>query len=87
MITVEVLKDDKGTCKEVAEIFFDKDGLEDLLARLTLIKDGKADHIHLMSETWGLGDLSETALRPDSLLIHHLQLTFVRASDSNETAR
>ncbi len=77
MITVEIVLDKERNCKEIVEIYFDRDGLADLQARLALIETGKADHIHLMSETWGLGDLDETKRRDTNLLVHHLQLSLV----------
>lgn len=77
MITVEIVLDESGKCKEIVEIYFDEDGLIELQARLALLQNGKADHIHLMSESWGLGDLSETKRRDSNLLAHHLQLSLV----------
>ena len=77
MITVEIMLDANGKCKEIVEIYFDKNGLEELQARLTLLQNGKADHIHLMSESWGLGDLSEEKHRDTNLLVHHLQLSLL----------
>lgn len=77
MITVEIALDEHERCKGIVEIYFDKDGLADIQARLALIESGKADHIHLMSESWGLGDLDETKHRDHNLLVHHLQLSLL----------
>jgi hypothetical protein len=77
MITVEVVQDEVGTFDEIVEIYFDKDGLLELSARLQLLLEGKADHIHLMSESWGLGDLDEKTHKKNNRLAHHLQLSLV----------
>lgn len=77
MLTVEIGLKENGEAKEVVEVYFDKEGLDDLQARLSLIEKGETDHIHLMSETWGLGDLSEEKQREGNLLAHHLRLTLV----------
>lgn len=77
MLTVEIGLHENGETKEVVEIYFDKEGLDDLLARLALIKTGKTDHIHLMSESWGLDDLSEDKQRESNQLAHHLKITLI----------
>ena len=78
MITVEIVCADSGTPKDIVEIYFDKEGLSELLARLRLIEDGKSDHVHLMSESWGLGDLDEDLHRATNKLVHHLQLSLIK---------
>lgn len=77
MLTVEIGLRENGEINEVVEIYFDKDGLADLQARLSLIQNAKTDHIHLMSESWGLGDLSEDKQKERNLLVHHLQITLI----------
>ena len=59
MLTVEIgpLVDSKYS--DVVEIYLDTEGLTELQARLSLLREKKTDHIHFMTESWGLGDLSE----------------------------
>jgi len=77
VITVEIDMDDTENRKEIVRVYFDKTGLMELQARLGLIEAGKADHVHLMSESWGLGDLSEDKVNDRSLLVHHLELNLM----------
>lgn len=77
MISVEIRLDGKQQYKEIVEIYMDRKGLEELQARLNRLDIGKNDHLHLMSESWGLGDLEETLQGQDNLLVHHLRLTLV----------
>ena len=59
MITVELEMEEDGKFKEVVGIYFDDDGLEELVGRLSLLRGDSTDHLHLMSESWGLSDLAE----------------------------
>lgn len=77
MITVEIVLADDGSCKQIVEIYFDRKGLDELQQRLELLGKGKVDHIHMMSESWGLGDLAETKHRENNQIVHHLQLDLV----------
>lgn len=68
MFTVEL----KGN--EEVEIYLDADALSSLSKRLRSLEKGKTDHIHLMSESWGLGDLTEERQGKETTLIHHLKI-------------
>lgn len=74
MLRVEIGLLENGDFSEEVEIYLDREGLNDLIARLSLIKDGKTEHIHLMTESWGLGDLSENKEKENNLLAHHLKI-------------
>jgi len=77
MLTVEIGLLENGSFSEVVEIYFDKEGLDYLVARIDHIVQGKTDHANLMSESWGLGDLTEEKQRNSNLLAHHLRLTLM----------
>jgi hypothetical protein len=63
-------------------VHLDKAGLEALISRLQLLlrthAKGDCEHIHLMSQSWGLGDLSETMLEDEKKQqhrqVHHLKI-------------
>lgn len=78
MITVEIDLAEHGKCKEVVGIYFDDEGLDDLIGRLSMLKAGSSDRLHLMSQTWGLGDLCEKKLGENTMLVHHLKLTLIK---------
>ena len=78
MLTVEIALQENGEAKEIVELYFDDEGLEELLARLLLLRGGPSDHLHLMSESWGLGDLSEKKNGTNTMLAHHLKLTLLK---------
>jgi len=77
MLTVEIGLLEDGTLREEVEIYFDREGLEYLLARISHISSGKTDHVVLMSESWGLGDLDESPHRKNNVIAHHLSLTLM----------
>jgi hypothetical protein len=84
MLSVEIGMLENGDLSKVVEIYFDKTGLEYLLARIAHITAGKTDHVDLMSESWGLGDLDEDKHRASSHIAHHLKLVLMeqkRGSD------
>ncbi len=60
MITVEIGVQNGEVRTDEIEIYFDKEGLDYLLHRLEHIHAGTTDHVHLMSESWGLDDLAES---------------------------
>jgi hypothetical protein len=77
MITVEIVCDENGKQKDIVEIYFDEIGLSELIDRLSLITKDKNDHLHLMTESWGLGDLAEETHQAGNRVVHHLQLSLV----------
>jgi hypothetical protein len=59
---------------EEIEIWIDEDGLSSLLAQLQFLKDGKTEHVHLMSDSWGGNDLSSEPVNPSNRTIHHVKI-------------
>ena len=45
---------------QVLEVIFDREGLDTLLKRLNFLAEQKTDHLHLFSEAWGTGDLTQS---------------------------
>ena len=58
MLSFEVKKSAPGEAPEELDIFLDLEGLKSLMAQLELLKEGRTDHIHLMSQSWGGSHLS-----------------------------
>jgi len=77
MISVEVKLSKDKPAPESVEIYLDSKGLTDLQGRLSLLGHGDTDHIHLMTESWGLGDLSDEKHTNQNELIHHLKIILV----------
>ncbi len=75
MLTVEIGFNEDGAISEEVEFYFDEEGLDYLLARINHIKQGKTDHLNMMSESWGLGDLAENIHRESNRIAHHLRMT------------
>ena len=80
MISAEIGTLDNGDLSEQIEIYFDREGLDYLLARLAHISNGKVDHVELMSESWCLGDLSEKKHRDRNRIAHHISLILMDSS-------
>jgi len=68
-ISVEIVDDEK------VEINANEQGLEYLINALTQLKKN-GDHVHMMTEAWGMWELAEKTRHDDSKLIHHLE--FIR---------
>ena len=77
MLTVEIGILENQIPSDVVEIYFDRSGLDYLLARIAHITEGKTDHVELMSESWGLGDLDEDKHRQTNRIAHHLKITLL----------
>ena len=77
MITVEVELDESNEPKDAVSIYMDQEGLDEFIARLQLLRRNEDDHLHLMSESWGLGDLSESRIGKNSRIVHHLKLEHI----------
>lgn len=77
MLTAEIVFLPDGTLSGEVEIYFDRDGFDHFMDRLRHISEGKTDHLHLMSRSWGLADLDEKSHKPTSHIAHHLRLTLV----------
>lgn len=77
MLSVEIVLLPDGSLSDEVEIYFDKEGLEYLLYRLSHIAEEKTDHVSLMSTSWGLGHLDEKTHKPDNRIAHHLRITLM----------
>jgi hypothetical protein len=56
------------------EIILDSAGLEALIAQLRFLKEGRTDHVHLMSEAWGDTHLSKGPQTPANTTIHSVKI-------------
>ncbi len=84
MLSFELRQPEKLDAYEELEIYLDKDGLDDLLAQLQFLKDNRTDHLHLMSETWGLGDLDDQPWVAVNVPLRHVRIS---RTDSEYTPR
>jgi hypothetical protein len=55
---------------EGLEIRLDRDGLKSLLAQLGFLSDGRTEHVHLISESWGGYDLESEPQGKNNTIIH-----------------
>ena len=62
------------------EVYCDREGLNALLAQLLLLSDGRTDHVHLMTETWGGTHLDEVPQGQKNLPVHHVKILLRQAS-------
>lgn len=77
MISFEFKKSTTPMDRNEVEIVLDRTGLEALCAQLQLLSDGKSEHAHLMSESWGGSHLSESPVNPENLPIRHVKIILV----------
>jgi hypothetical protein len=56
------------------EIVLDHEGLSTLLAQLEFLEDGRTDHVHLMSSSWGGVHLDDQPQNPENQTIHHVKI-------------
>lgn len=76
-ITAEVTPSHSASSgpEEIA-LHLDREGLEYLTRLLDQLKE-RGDHVHLMTPSWGMDDLSEEKSNPENSLAHHLRVTLV----------
>lgn len=74
MISVEIRPTPDGSPAEEVEIHLDAAGLASLLAQLTFLREGRTDHVHLFSTTWGGSDLKEDPVDPANGSVRHLKI-------------
>jgi hypothetical protein len=75
LFTVE-LRDVDVTERIEVEINLDKQGLDDLLRQLTLLREG-GDHVHFFTNSWGAGPLTEKKIDDKNVLCNHLRITLL----------
>lgn len=56
------------------EIYLDKSGVEAFIKELEFLQNASKEHVHLMTQSWGEGSLSEQLFGADASLVHHLKI-------------
>jgi hypothetical protein len=74
MIGIEVVQPQSGAAPEELEVHLDQEGLRSLLAQLDLLKEGRTDHVHLMSESWGGSHLEDEPTTVGNAPIRHVKI-------------
>jgi hypothetical protein len=74
MLTFELVSPPAGGSPEQLYVYCDRDGLETLIAQLSLIECGETEHIHLFSLSWGDGDLADDPYDPSNTPLHHVKV-------------
>ena len=74
MISIEIKTPKPGATPDEIEINLDADGLRSLLSQLELLKDGRTDHVHLLSESWGGTHLEEQPRNDDGTAVRHVKI-------------
>jgi hypothetical protein len=73
VLSFELKRAGSSPSADELEIVLDAEGLESLLAQLRFLKDGRTDHVHLMSEAWGGTHLSDRQT-PANTTIHSVKI-------------
>ncbi len=74
MISIEIKTPKPGATPDEIEINLDADGLRSLLSQLEFLKDGRTDHVHLMSESWGGAHLADQLRSDDGTAVRHVKI-------------
>jgi|GEM_PF-6412913 len=74
MLSFQLKPVTSGKAPEELEIQLDAAGLESLLAQLHFLKDGRTEHVHLMSQSWGGSHLDDQTTNTDATTIHHVKI-------------
>lgn len=74
MISIEIKTPKAGATPDEIEINLDADGLRSLLSQLEFLKDGRTDHVHLMSESWGGAHLEDQPRSDDGTAVRHVKI-------------
>ncbi len=74
MISFELLPNTGSENPDTLEVYFDKAGLNSLIAQLRFINERRTDHVHLMAESWGGNHLDELTQVPNQIPIRHVKM-------------
>ena len=74
MLSFELKKGGSPNEPDEVEIYCDMEGLDSLIAQLRFLKDGRTEHVHLMSEAWGGVHLDDRPQDPANAPIHHVKI-------------
>jgi hypothetical protein len=74
MISIEIKTPKPGATPDEIEINLDADGLRSLLSQLEFLKDGRTDHVHLMSKSWGGTHLEEQPRNDAGTAVRHVKI-------------
>lgn len=74
MIRIELRVPKLKETPEEVDIIVDNDGLESLLSQLKMLSEGKTDHVHLMSRSWGGTHLEDSVKGTESSVIRHVKI-------------
>jgi hypothetical protein len=74
MLSFELKTPAAGDTPDELEIYMDREGLDSLLAQLHFLKDGRIDHVHLMSESWGGTHLSDEPQSTNGIVMRHVKI-------------
>jgi Immunity protein 32 len=74
MFSVELMKPTTNRVADVVEVYLDAEGLDSLLAQLRFLTEGRTDHVHFMSTSWGGTHLDDQPQNPNSTTIHHVKI-------------
>ena len=74
MLSFELKRPTSSSSPDELEVILDLEGLESLLAQLRFLKEGRTDHVHLMSEAWGGTHLSDRPQIPTNTTIHSVKI-------------
>ncbi len=77
LLTVEHKLGTGGNPNEAeVEIFCDREGLDLLLRKLSVLKE-RGGHVHLMSPSWAGNELTEEKQGESTVLINHLRVMLI----------
>jgi hypothetical protein len=79
MLSVE-LRRTEGNPLDELEIYCDAGGLESLMAQLRLLQQGRTEHVHMMTPSWGGTHLDDAAHGPNGTPIRHVKIILQRES-------
>jgi hypothetical protein len=72
------IQQQKDTPVDTVHIAVDRESLDRFIRTLEKLRSLKVgEHVHLMSEEWGLGDLTTATRVPDNLPVHHLRIDLI----------
>jgi hypothetical protein len=74
MLSFELRKPRLGEMPDELEVFLDASGLEALLHQLRFLQGKRADHVHLMCESWGGYELDDQSHNAENTPICHVKI-------------
>ncbi len=86
MLSFELKRSSTQDAPDELEVYCDREGLESLMAQLLLLKNGRTEHVHLMTQEWGGTHLDSSPQNAGHVPLRHVKFLLRTGEDVPPTS-